>query len=187
MRLGENNQLLITFKENERLLEPGKRSEGFKWFFSFLLDFNANFGSEINNCIILLDEPGIHLHPGGQRNLLKQIENLSIKNQIIYTTHLPFMINKMFPKRIICLVKENGISRIKEPRKEGIFDDLLLSATLGFNFTSFSNWGEINIFVEGITDKIIIEKIILEKAKADKEIILDLNQFSNIPLNGVNN
>lgn len=178
---------MTTLQESGSKIELGKRSEGFKWYLSFLLDFNANFGSEIKNCVILLDEPGIHLHPGAQRTLLMQLEELSKSNQIIYTTHQPFMINKMFPKRIIYLNKNNGITILEEPRKEGIFDDLLLSATLGFEFTSMSNWGEINVFVEGITDKILIEKIILEKANQKKEIILDLNQFSIIPINGVNN
>jgi len=187
LSLGRSNNLITTFRENGHNIEPGKRSEGFKWFFSFLLDFNANFGSDIKNCLILLDEPGIHLHPGGQRMLLKQIEELSKNNQIVYTTHLPFMINRMFPKRIIYLNKINGITELKKPRKEGIFDDILLSSTLGFEFTSLSNWGEINIFVEGITDKILIKKIALEKANKDKEIILDLNEFSLIPLNGVHN
>ena len=187
LSLGRNNNLITTFRENGQNIEPGKRSEGFKWFFSFLLDFNANFGSDIRNCLILLDEPGIHLHPGGQRMLLKQLEELSKNNQIIYTTHLPFMINRMFPKRIIYLNKVNGITEIKPPRKEGIFDDILLSSTLGYAFTSLSNWGEINIFVEGITDKILLKKIILEKANKDKEILVDLNEFSLIPLNGVKN
>ena len=187
LSLGRSNNLITTFRENGQNIEPGKRSEGFKWFFSFLLDFNANFGSDIKNCLILLDEPGIHLHPGGQRMLLKQIEELSKDNQIIYTTHLPFMINRMFPKRIIYLNKINGITEVKKPRKEGIFDDILLSSTLGFEFTSLSNWGEINIFVEGITDKILIKKIALEKANKDKEIILDLNEFSLITLNGIHN
>ena len=187
LNVGENNKLLTSFKENRQNIEPGKRSEGFKWYFSFLLDFNANFGSEVKNCIILLDEPGIHLHPGGQKMLLTQIEELSKYNQIIYTSHLPFMINRMFPKRILYLNKKKGITQIIEPKKEDIFDDILLSSILGYDLTSLSKWGEICVFVEGITDKILIEKIILEKANKDREIILNLNEFSLIPINGVNN
>lgn len=187
LTMGKNNFLITSFHENGQNIEPGKRSEGFKWFLSFLLDFNAQFGSEIKNCLILLDEPGIHLHPGGQRILLKQIEELSKYNQIVYTTHLPFMINRMFPKRILYLNKENGITVLKNPKKDGIFDDILLSSTLGYEFTSLSKWGEINVFIEGITDDILLKKIILEKAEKDKEIILDLNDFSLNPINGVVN
>lgn len=187
INIGENNRLLTSFKENGQNIEPGKRSEGFKWYFSFLLDFNVKFGNEIKNCIILLDEPGIHLHPGGQKMLLTQIEELSKYNQIIYTSHLPFMINRMFPKRILYVNKKEGKTQIIKPKKEEIFDDFLLSSILGYNLTSLSKWGEICVFVEGITDKILVEKIVLEKANRDKEIILNLNEFSLIQINGVNN
>lgn len=185
--MGKNNTLITSFQENGQNVEPGKRSEGFKWYLSFLLDFNAQFGSKVTNCLILLDEPGIHLHPGGQKLLLKQIEKLAQDNQIIYTTHLPFMINRMFPNRIIYLNKKDGITTLKEPIKFGVFDDDLLSSTLGFDFNSLSRWGDINLFIEGITDELLIKKIILTKAEKDNEIILDLNEISLNPINGANN
>ena len=185
--MGKNNVLITSFQENGQNVEPGKRSEGFKWYLSFLLDFNAQFGSEVTNCLILLDEPGIHLHPGGQKLLLKQIETLAHHNQIIYTTHLPFMINRMFPHRIIYLNKKDGITALNEPTKFGIFDDVLLSSTLGFDFNSLSRWGDINLFIEGITDELLIKKIILKKAEKDNEIILDLNEIALNSINGVNN
>jgi len=93
--------------------------------------------------------------------LLKEIEKLARYNQIIYTTHLPFMINRNHPERIIFLNKKNGITFLKEPRKEGVFDDVLLANILGFNFSSISNFGEVNLFVEGITDKILIEQLVI--------------------------
>ncbi len=185
--MGKNNTLITSFQENGQNVEPGKRSEGFKWYMSFLLDFNAQFGSEITNCLILLDEPGIHLHPGGQKLLLKQIEKLSQDNQIIYTTHLPFMINRMFPNRIIYLSKKDGITNMNQPSKFGVFDDDLLSSTLGFDFNSLSRWGDINLLIEGITDELLLKKIILTKAEKDNEIILDLNEISLNPINGTNN
>ncbi len=185
--MGKNNSLVTSFQENGQNVEPGKRSEGFKWYLSFLLDFNAQFGSEIKHCLILLDEPGIHLHPGGQKILMKQIEKLSKDNQIIYTTHLPFMINRMFPKRITYLNKKEGLSYLMKPLKDGVMDDNLLSSSLGFDFNSLSRWGDINLFIEGITDALLLRKIILLKAELDNEIILDMNDISFNPINGVNN
>ncbi len=185
--LGTDNALYIGFLENEQTIDPKRRSLGFQWFFAFLLHFNANFGNELKNCVILLDEPGIYLHPGGQKDLLKEIEKLSLYNQIIYTTHLPFMINRNHPERIIFLNKEEGITKLRQPRKEGIFDDVLLSNTLGFSFSSISNFGEVNLFVEGITDKILIEELAINYAKKNNEDLLDLNYISIIPINGINN
>jgi predicted ATP-dependent endonuclease of OLD family len=181
------DRLELSFLENDRETDPQSRSMGFRWFFAFLLHFNAKFGNELKNCIILLDEPGLHLHPGGQRDLLSEIEELSQYNQIIYSTHLPFMINRNHPNRIIFLGKKNGITYKKEPRNKEIIDDLLLSDTLGFNFSSISNWGAINLFVEGITDKILIDKISTCYAIKNNINLLDLNYISIIPINGISN
>lgn len=185
--LGTDNALHIGFLENGHSIDPKRRSLGFQWFFAFLLYFNANFGNELKNCVILLDEPGIFLHPGGQKDLLKEIEKLSIHNQIIYTTHLPFMINRNHPERIIFLSKNRGITFLKEPRKEGVFDDVLLANTLGFNFSSLSNFGEVNLLLEGITDKILIETLVIKYSPKKKEDLLDLNYISLIPINGLAN
>lgn len=185
--LGTDNALHIGFLENGHSIDPKRRSLGFQWFFAFLLYFNANFGNELKNCVILLDEPGIYLHPGGQKDLLKEIEKLSINNQIIYTTHLPFMINRNHPERIIFLNKKKGITYLKEPRKEGVFDDVLLANTLGFNFSSLSNFGEVNLLLEGITDKILIETLVIKYSQNKKEDILDLNYISLIQINGLSN
>ena len=187
MTLGTDNALHVGFLENGHSIDPKRRSLGFRWFFAFILHFNANFGNELRNCVILLDEPGIYLHPGGQKDLLKEIEKLARYNQIIYTTHLPFMINRNHPERIIFLNKKNGITFLKEPRKEGVFDDVLLANILGFNFSSISNFGEVNLFVEGITDKILIEQLVINYSQKFNEDLLDLNYISLIPINGAAN
>ena len=185
--LGTDNALHVGFLENEQTIDPSRRSLGFQWFFAFLLHFNANFGNELKNCVILLDEPGIYLHPGGQKDLLKEIERLAIYNQIIYTTHLPFMINKNYPLRVIYLDKTEGITVLKKPWLEGIFDDILLANTLGFSFSSISNFGDVNLFVEGITDKILIEKLVITYAQQFHEDLLDLNHISIVSINGTSN
>lgn len=187
LTLGSDNTLHIAFLEKNRVTDPNTRSLGFQWFFAFLLYFNANFGNELKNYVILLDEPGIHLHPGGQRDLLKEIEKLALYNQIIYTTHLPFMINRNHPERIIYLNKIGGLTVLKKPRKEGIFDDILLANTLGFSFSSISNFGEVNLFVEGITDKILIEELVTNYSSKNNKELLDLNYISIVPINGISN
>ena len=51
-------------------------------------------------CVLLLDEPGLHLHPGGQKDLLQRLDAYARKNTLIYTTHLPFLVDLREPKRI---------------------------------------------------------------------------------------
>lgn len=80
---------------------PESRSLGFRWYLSFYINFIAQtFEAKANEYLFLLDEPGIHLHPAGQKDLTKVMEDLAIKNQLIYTTHSPFMINRDFPQRV---------------------------------------------------------------------------------------
>jgi predicted ATP-dependent endonuclease of OLD family len=80
---------------------PESRSLGFRWYLSFYINFIAQtFDTKANEYIFLLDEPGIHLHPAGQKDLTKVLENLAEKNQLIYTTHSPFMINREYPQRV---------------------------------------------------------------------------------------
>ncbi|MFQ5772185.1 MAG: ATP-dependent endonuclease, partial [bacterium] len=80
---------------------PESRSLGFRWYLSFYINFIAQtFEAKANEYLFLLDEPGIHLHPAGQKDLTKVMEDLAIKNQLIYTTHSPFMINREFPQRV---------------------------------------------------------------------------------------
>lgn len=80
---------------------PESRSLGFRWYLSFYINFIAQtFEAKANEFFFLLDEPGIHLHPAGQKDLTKVMEDLAIKNQLIYTTHSPFMINREFPQRV---------------------------------------------------------------------------------------
>lgn len=85
---------------------PESRSLGFRWYLSFYINFIAQtFEAKANEYLFLLDEPGIHLHPAGQKDLTKVMEDLSIKNQLIYTTHSPFMINREYPQRVRLISK----------------------------------------------------------------------------------
>ena len=69
------------------------RSTGLQWFLSFYLIFLMESQKENKNAVLLLDEAGLTLHPMAQKDLVKFFENLSVSNQIINTTHSPFIID----------------------------------------------------------------------------------------------
>ena len=71
------------------------RSSGLQWFFSFYLVFVTENAGEHDNAIILLDEPGHTLHPMAQKDLAVFFNSLAEKNQLIYTTHSPFLVDPM--------------------------------------------------------------------------------------------
>ncbi len=86
----------ITFVKDaatDILVPLEERSKGFQWFFSFDMTFMYETRGEFRNAIILLDEPGLHLHAAAQRDLLARIAAYARTNQLLYTTHLPFMID----------------------------------------------------------------------------------------------
>ncbi|MEW6306579.1 MAG: AAA family ATPase [Verrucomicrobiota bacterium] len=97
-----DGQQFMTFVKGEdgALVRLEERSRGFQWFFSFDLLLMHQTQGRLKDCVILLDEPGLHLHPEGQRDLLARLEEHARHNTIIYTTHLPGMIDLATPERI---------------------------------------------------------------------------------------
>jgi predicted ATP-dependent endonuclease of OLD family len=70
-----------------------RRAEGFKWTFSFIVNFAAETQrAELKEAILLLDEPARNLHPSQQRGISDLLKGLAGSNQILYATHSPFMI-----------------------------------------------------------------------------------------------
>jgi len=74
-------------------IELEHRSTGLQWFLSFFLVFTYESEDNHEDAIVLLDEPGHSLHPLAQRDLSRFFDNLARTNQILFTTHSPFMID----------------------------------------------------------------------------------------------
>lgn len=141
-------------------IELEERSKGFQWFFSFDLTFMHGTENTFKESVILLDEPGLHLHPEAQENLLTRFEEYAKQNTILYTTHLPFMIDMNHPARI----------RILTETKEGIlvttdFTDptsqshLVLEAALGIKASQNYLVAQRNLVVEGYDDYWILTEL----------------------------
>ncbi len=77
-----------------------RRSSGFRWHVSFAWKFTHASQGQYKGCILLLEEPGIHLHYSGQRDLLEVFQRLSKLNTTLYTTHLASMVDPAYPERV---------------------------------------------------------------------------------------
>lgn len=112
IKLRVNGKLLyIDFSDATTVYDtPKSRSSGFLWYLSFFINFIATTSeATANEYLFLLDEPGLHLHPSGQKDLTNLLKNLSQKNQLVYTTHSPFMIDRENPDGVRVISKdENG-------------------------------------------------------------------------------
>jgi len=122
IKLRVNGKLLyVDFSDATTVYDtPKTRSPGFLWYLSFYINFIATTNeARANEYFFLLDEPGLHLHPSGQKDLTHLLEDLSQKNQLVYTTHSPFMINREHPQRVRVVNKgEKGTTVDNEAYRE---------------------------------------------------------------------
>ncbi len=158
-----DGQLFYTFVKDQHdpsLIKLEERSKGFQWFFSFDLMFMHESRGTFKNCVILLDEPGLHLHPNAQQDLLKRMEEYARDNVLVYTTHLPFMIDLRSPERIRVLSEsEEGTkvsSNLTESQPEAKF---VLEAALGMSGSASYLLSNKNLVVEGVDDYGIITEL----------------------------
>lgn len=134
-----------------------RRSKGFNWFFSFIIWFSKIQADKNSDYILLLDEPGLNLHASAQADLLRFIEDLSKKYQIIYTTHSPFMVESDHLYRVrTCLETEEGTiisDTIQEKDPNTLFP---LQAALGYDIAQNLFVSKNNLLVEGPADLIYL-------------------------------
>lgn len=154
----------IETKKGE-FLSVEKRSQGFKWFLSFYLQLRAE-DKRTEHLIILFDEPGLYLHSKAQLDMIKVFEDLSFKNQIIYSTHSPYLIDttKLHRLRLVLNTKDHGttIEKITSNKIHNQKDALKpIIDALGLEVASpFSLAKKDNVIVEGISDFYYLQSMI---------------------------
>ena len=91
----DGNHFRIWVADNRRPdeIELEGRSTGLQWFLSFYLVFLVERSDAHADAILLLDEPGLSLHPHAQEDLSAFFDGLAETNQLIYTSHSPFLID----------------------------------------------------------------------------------------------
>ena len=130
-----------------------ERSRGFQWFFAFYITFSADTdGGQAENAIILLDEPGLYLHAKSQSDLPRHLES-DFSNQIIYSTHSPFLVptHALDSVRTVNIAEDIGTTVTNDPTGDArtLFP---LQAALGYDLAQSLFVGPNNLIVEGVTD-----------------------------------
>jgi len=155
---------LNIFAEDKAVGMPvrlSRRSSGFRWHVSFAWKFTHASRGQYKGCILLLEEPGIHLHYSGQRDLLDVFGRLAKSNALLYTTHLASMVDLAYPERVRIVemsgnrtvVKKGVVSSQRAPMAVielslGLTGDM--SGLLGTRQT---------LIVEGGDDALILHKL----------------------------
>lgn len=116
IRFQIDNQKITFLVEDDNVSHNVKtieqRSDGFKQFISFLLTLSIeNANKELEDTILLIDEPEVHLHPPAQINLLKELVKITSTNNnniVFFATHSNYMIDKVNLHRSYIVEKINN-------------------------------------------------------------------------------
>ena len=160
--LFKNDLIKILVKTNENTSNISERSNGLRWYLNLFIDILANDIKD-TNVIFLLDEPGVYLHVNAQRELLRLFYDLCKNdNQVVYSTHSPYMIDSNNIINIRAIEKdERGHTNIYNTAYDNKFNSVskretlspliqAIGADLRFNIGPQAE--KLNIVTEGITD-----------------------------------
>jgi AAA domain, putative AbiEii toxin, Type IV TA system len=147
---------------NPSEIELDQRSAGMQYFFSFFLVFLVESEDAHTNSILLLDEPGTSLHGTAQAKIVEFLQSLTGRNQVIYTTHSPFMVDSDHLECVRPVYEEpgTGSTRVTEdvwPKdKDALFP---LQAALGYQLVQSLFISRRQVLLEGITDYWIFKSL----------------------------
>lgn len=142
------------------------RSTGLQWFLSFYLIFLVESDNKHKNSILLLDEAGLTLHPLAQKDLAAFFETLSESNQIIHTTHSPFIVDTAHLDRCKSVaVDDDGYTYVTSDLRRGSKNKIkeksiyALHAALGLDCSDVLFHGCQCVVVEGVSDQYYLNAI----------------------------
>lgn len=162
---GNHFRINVSDKQRPEHIELEGRSRGLQWFFSFFLVFLVETKEEHNNTILLLDEPGLSLHPIAQYDLAKFFRKLSEDNQLLYTSHSPFLVDmdNLANVKAVYVDSENGRTKVSSNLRYNETDAeksiYPVHAALGLTVSDTLLLGCKPILVEGPSDQIYLNLI----------------------------
>lgn len=167
-----------------------ERSNGLKYFLSYHVQLLAHQAPPSGQQeILLMDEPDAYLSSQGQQDLLRILEEFALpesgerRDQVVYVTHSPFLINRNAGQRIRVLdkgVTDEGTRVVKDVARNHYEP---LRSSLGAFVAETSFIGGANLFVEGLADQVLLAGISshLQARGAAKIDTLDLNTVTIVP------
>jgi hypothetical protein len=160
---------------NIGMLPLEEQSRGFQWFFSFDLRFMHDSGGTFAGCVLLLDQPGMHLHPGGRDDLLRRFDAYARENTLIYTTHLPFLVDIREPSRIHVMKEREDRSATvsNDLAASGPDEKLTLQAALGIKASQQELVAHKNLVVAGSDELFILTALSNLLERSDRPGLAD--------------
>ena len=99
-----------------------QRSDGFRWFVSFLLTIASDHSIYFQERpLLLLDEPDLRLHPQAQadllRELIKMTQGMNRETVLFFATHSIHMVDKEQVERCYKFSKQDGVTKVERADK----------------------------------------------------------------------
>ncbi len=178
----------VMFLENGQEINVDKKGDGTKRRITMaLLDFKKDremIGHEQNR-IYMLDEPDTHLHAKAQLELLETLYAFASRgNQVILTTHSPFIMNAVKPHQVrILSLESTNITSVKRLETEAETSSEILR-DLGID-NVYLFFARTIILVEGQTEEMFITHHFLKRTgkviNSSLVKIINVEGIHNIP------
>lgn len=164
----------------------GERSKGLRYFLSYYVQLLSHDRPDGVPEALLMDEPDAYLSASGQQDLLRVLEHYAVpddstrRDQVLYVTHSPFLINRNAGHRVRVLdkgVRDEGTRLVKDATQNHYEP---LRTSLGTFVAETAFIGGDNLFVEGIADQVLLAGMNarLLRRGAAPSLCLDLNQVT---------
>ena len=186
---GSHFRINVSDELRPESIELEGRSRGLQWFFSFFLVFLVETKQEHSNAILLLDEPGLSLHPLAQFDLAEFFRSLAQANQLIYTSHSPFLVDmdNLANVKAVFIDKKTGRTKISSNLRHEDADAeksiYPVHAALGLTISDTLLLGCTPVLVEGPSDQYyltMIKRFLIGKGK-----LQNTRELVFIPTGGV--
>ncbi|MCL2459927.1 MAG: AAA family ATPase [Euryarchaeota archaeon] len=156
-------------------IELEQRSAGLQYFFSFYLIFLVEASGAYQNSVILLDEPGVQLHPTAQRNAVAFLKRLSEQNQILYSTHSPFLLDMEGLDTIHIVSEDTNTTRVVSGKAAWSTDDdslFPLEGALAYHIVDSLLIQKKQLLIEDITEHWLLQAMNYALGKRGKKTLL---------------
>lgn len=157
-------EVLVENLDYRATIPFNQQSRGFRWFFSVFCQF-TDLKNQDDDLLVLLDEPGLHLHARAQQDFLDFLnEELSPQYKVLYTTHSPFMIDPRHLYRAKMVVSDPGQGTNISEDVMRIGEDTRLPLQ--------------NVFEFGLVDTLLIRpQTLLVEGKSDHSYLYTMSQL----------
>lgn len=150
----DSDKMYFFVEEGSEFFPPYMRSKGKQWHLSFYVKVSARSKENKAN-VLLIDEPGLYLHPRAQRDVIKKLEDSANDAPVIFSTHSPYLIDteKLHRVKLVSrgkkgtIVSDNFNADADKESLTPVITAIGLDISMGLDIAKKNN-----ILTEGISD-----------------------------------